>query len=355
MEWQVRDKLILFVGSIGVTAAVVLFFKHIFPLAVPFAVGFLIALILEKPVKWLAKKFGGKQMLASIVVTIVLALSLLGLLIFIGAKACEEIKNFFEHFDYYQTMALTKLDDMCCNIDSLLGMDKGKSISVISENMDTFMENMQGDMVHSVIDISIPVIVAIVGFFAAVTVLFISIVYLGRDLDKIRQWQKTSIFSVELRLLCARLAQLGNAYFKVQGIIILCNSAICSIGLLLLGNPYGLVLGILIGLLDALPIFGTGTVFIPWSLICLVMGKFGRAAAVYSLYLITYFLREIMESKMMGSRLGIAPLTMLFIIYVGILIYGFWGFIIGPISYCIIKELILYLKKLLERDKITLI
>ncbi len=354
MEWQIRDKLILFLGSIGVTGAVVLFFRHLFPLVAPFVVGFLLALLLEKPVRWLAQKFGNRQMLASVLVTAVLVIGIAALMIFIGVKVCEEIKNFLAHFDYYQTVVLTKLDHICCDIDDWLGMARGRSIGILNDNIDAFMSSVEKDMVSSVIDISIPVIVALVGFFAAVTVLFISVIYLGRDLDKIRQWQKTSIFSKEIGLVWAQLRRLGNAYFKVQGMIILCNSAICSVSLLLLGNPYGLVLGILIGILDALPIFGTGTVFIPWSLICLVMGKFGKAAVLYSLYLITYFLREIMESKMMGSKLGIAPLTMLFVIYVGILVYGFWGFIIGPISYCIIKELILYLKKLLERDRITL-
>ena len=59
-----------------------------------------------------------------------------------------------------------------------------------------------------------------------------------------------------------------------------------------------------------------------------------------------------MESKCMGDRMGIAPLTMLAVIYIGILVYGVVGFILGPISYCIIKALVLYLKSILEHDKL---
>ena len=68
-----------------------------------------------------------------------------------------------------------------------------------------------------------------------------------------------------------------------------------------------------------------------------------------TVYIVTYFVREIMESKCMGDRMGIAPFTMLMIIFVGILIYGIMGFILGPVSYVIIKALIGYLKTIIER------
>ena len=54
----------------------------------------------------------------------------------------------------------------------------------------------------------------------------------------------------------------------------------------------------------------------------------------------------------MGDRMGIAPFTMLAVIYIGILVYGIVGFILGPISYCIIKALVLYLKSILEHDSL---
>lgn len=77
-----------------------------------------------------------------------------------------------------------------------------------------------------------------------------------------------------------------------------------------------------------------------------------NAVILVVLYIVTYFVREIMESKCMGDRMGIAPFTMLAVIYIGILVYGVTGFILGPISYCIIKALVLYLKSILEHDKL---
>lgn len=81
-------------------------------------------------------------------------------------------------------------------------------------------------------------------------------------------------------------------------------------------------------------------------------GHVKNAVILVVLYIVTYFVREIMESKCMGDRMGIAPFTMLAVIYIRILVYGVVGFILGPISYCIIKALVLYLKSILEHDKL---
>ena len=80
----------------------------------------------------------------------------------------------------------------------------------------------------------------------------------------------------------------------------------------------------------------------------MLFGHVKNAVILVVLYIVTYFVREIMESKCMGDRMGIAPFTMLAVIYIGILVYGVVGFILGPISYCIIKALVLYLKSILE-------
>ena len=46
----------------------------------------------------------------------------------------------------------------------------------------------------------------------------------------------------------------------------------------------------------------------------------------------------------MGDRLGISPFTMLVIIFTGLLVYGVAGFITGPVSYVIIKALVIRLR-----------
>ena len=103
---------------------------------------------------------------------------------------------------------------------------------------------------------------------------------------------------------------------------------------------------------NALPVFGTGTILIPWMLFNLIMKNFLSAVVVLVTYVITYFVREIMESKCMGDKLGISPFAMLVIIFVGLLVYGIPGFITGPVvSFVIIKALVLRLRCVMKMDE----
>ena len=156
------------------------------------------------------------------------------------------------------------------------------------------------------------------------------------------------MFFREAAAVSESLRLLFNVYFKVEGHIFLINSAVCIAGLFVIKNPYAVVLGILIGLIDAFPIFGTGTVLIPWAVILLLLKDIMPAAVLITVYIITYFVREIMESKCLGDKLNIEAFTMMVIIFAGFILYGVMGFILGPVSYCIIKALIKYYRSVLE-------
>lgn len=91
---------------------------------------------------------------------------------------------------------------------------------------------------------------------------------------------------------------------------------------------------------------------IPWSIMAVLGGNVWHAAVLMTVYVITYFEREILEAKLMGKGLDISPVTMMAAIYIGLLVYGFWGFVLGPVSYCLIKGGIQLLKCHIERDKI---
>ena len=51
------------------------------------------------------------------------------------------------------------------------------------------------------------------------------------------------------------------------------------------------------------------------------------------------FVRQVLEPKLVGKRLGVPPLAVLISIYAGIWVYGGSGVILGPISALVIYEL----------------
>jgi sporulation integral membrane protein YtvI len=352
-EWSYKQKLILITGSVIITAAVYLGFKYIFPSVAPFLIAYLIALVIEKPVRFLSTKMWGKKSIASTIIVIILTAVLLAAISYLGYLGFSEIRSLIKNFDYYMVSIQQKTAKLCLNMDGMLGFQSGCCMDFIcscaDRAADTFASGGGTEMIQRVMSVSVPIVVNIALISGAVIVTLISIIYLSNVLDKIRQWRQITVFRQEVSVVTESLKRLMNVYFKIQLIIMAINATCCVVGLLIIKNPYAIVIGLLVGLIDALPFFGTGTILIPWAIVDLLFKDYLSAAVLISVYVITYFVREIMESKCMGDKLGIAPFTMLMVIFIGIMVYGIMGFILGPISYCLIKALILNLKTVIER------
>lgn len=362
MEWSFKDKLKLLSGTLAIIAGVFFVFKYLFWLLWPFALGLFLAYLLEKPVCRIAglKLFRGKKTVASVIVVtflVLVSLSIIGWILYVIMK---EIQGFVQNIDYNIVMGRQMVAKICCNFDGWFGMEDGccyralcccvdRLMLVVTNSDGTFIKNV----VSKVVTLSFPVIKSIVVVISEVVLLYLATIYLIGALPNIRNSLKSNIFSKEINTVKNAVSRLIKVYFKIELLIMVINGALCAIVLMLLRNPYALVIGISIGVIDALPIFGTGTVLIPWVIVMVMMKRFGKAAALFLLYLATYFVREIMESKCLGDKMGIAPFTMLAVIFIGILVFGIMGFILGPLAYCIIKALVIHLKTVIESDKLN--
>ena len=353
MDRELKNKLIMLVSGIGVTGSIYFIFKYIFPIVAPFVIAFLLAYATERWAKRLSKRFRGNKVIASSIIMLFLAVILLSIIGFVGYKVCLETKSFINKYDYYMDIANAKVSDVCDNLDGWMGIKRGDTLDFLNNNFDGVMASFEEKVIPAIVDGSLPLIFKIVTLIAIFFIILMSVVYISKDYEKIKQWRERSMYASEVKIITDKLNSLTKIYFKVQLLIMLLTAIICVFGFLLIKNPYAIVLGIILGMLDALPMFGTGTVLIPWCIILVVAGHFFDAAVLFTIYIITYLLREFMESKYMGDRLGIAPFTMMVIIYMGLVLYGLWGFILGPVSYVIIKTIILYLKTQLERGKLS--
>ena len=350
--WTFRRRLVLLLGSGVIVFLVYLAVRYLFVLASPFIIAYGIALVIEKPVNALAKVFRGKKALASTLIVTGLTIIIAAAVCYITWLGVAEIKSFIANFEYLFIMVRQKTAGICLDVDGMLGLSDGCSLEFVCSCADRirriFRNGQPEEVVSSVLRISFPILVNTAVIAGAVIVCLISVVYLSGVLEKVRKWRENSIFREEVCALTLELKKLIQVYFKIELIIMLINAGICIAGLLLIHNPYAVVIGILIGLVDALPFFGTGTVLIPWAVILLLFRNYYAGAVLLSVYVMTYFVREIMESKCMGDRLGIAPFTMLMVIFTGIMVYGILGFILGPLSYCMMKALIRYFASVLE-------
>ena len=85
--------------------------------------------------------------------------------------------------------------------------------------------------------------------------------------------------------------------------------------------------------------FGTGAVLVPWGVFLLLERQWWRGAVLLFIYGLCYFIRQFLEAKLMGSRMGLSALETLFSMYVGLELFGVSGFFLGPVGLLIIEDL----------------
>ena len=104
---------------------------------------------------------------------------------------------------------------------------------------------------------------------------------------------------------------------------------ILLIGFLIIGNPYALLLALVISIVDLLPILGTGTILIPWTLICFLQRDYRQAMFLIILYVVCLVARQFLQPKMIADSMGLDSMTTLVLIYSGYKLDGMKGMILA--------------------------
>ncbi len=139
----------------------------------------------------------------------------------------------------------------------------------------------------------------------------------------------------------ANLKKIGKdailGYTKAQLILICITFAELLLGFTLMNLiglaklEYVVLIALGTAVLDALPLFGVGTVLLPWAVVRIVMGDFPLAIALLLQYGVCLFVRQMIEPKVLGESLGLHPLVTLLAVYTGLYVAGVAGMILFPI------------------------
>lgn len=157
---------------------------------------------------------------------------------------------------------------------------------------------------------------------------------LSAKLPKIRQKLRQRIPAeklAKLHSLLARLRQTIGGWLKAQCKLMGVTFVIVVLGLILLRVTYAPVWALGICLVDALPVLGTGTILLPWSLVRLLQGDGARALGLLGIYVTVTLVRSVLEPKLLGHHLGLDPLMTLVAMYAGFRLWGVGGLILSPL------------------------
>lgn len=315
------------------------FFRYLFTLVAPFILAFLLITLCYPLLERMQKRIPVKKKFLAIGIILPLFLAVAGLLwtvFLLGGKQLEGLPLFCTQAGEQLELFFHKC---CCGLDGKFGWDGQQIETYIIEQMTVVMENVQIQVVPQILASSYNCFKGIFGAVGFLAITCIAAFLLEKEYADLAESLKKSrelglVWSVVEGVLSYLIT-----FIKAQGVILLIISLLCGAVLGIAGIPGGILFGALAGFLDMLPFIGTGIVLVPLSLWQLLEGQYGRMAVCLILYGVCIVTRELLEPKLIGKRIGIAPVFMLLAVYAGVKLFGVSGIIKGPFSLIVLYEI----------------
>lgn len=340
MEVNVSEKGKYLLKIVIATAVVYFALKYLLPLFLPFLGAYLLAHILKPMVRYLEQRFHINRKISTAILLIIVSAIITLALGYVVYIVRNQIRSFVCNIDQYQEMFNKASDTVCSKLGKISGFPKEKIKCGMDEGINRLVDNNQNDAVNTIMNKSVDTIVGIIEGIVVVITIIVGAFYIVVDSEKNKEKRNSNPFLCELIAILRKVYRVGAAYVKTQLIIMAITSTVCFVSFMIIKNPYALVVAIIVGALDALPLFGIGVVLIPWSVILYFMGDYYRGTIILITFIVCYLIREVFEPKIMGNQIGITPLATIISMYVGYKVFGIVGVVLGPIGYIMITTIL---------------
>lgn len=303
----------------------------------PFLIAMGLVALFQPLTRLINQKLKINQKVVSVIIIALLYVGATFLIFWIVTQIIYLLKELFIEFPdyYYDTIAPTLM-----NVGGWLEKQFSNLPIAWVSNFESIQGNLLEGLQSLVASVSQKGVSFATGFINSIPSFFMNLLFtvllsffISFQYDKVVEFLKNQLppkaeaFILDLKnLMKNTVFRYGKAYLILMSV----TFVELTVGFLIIGvsNPVGMAAGIAI--FDALPVFGTGGIMIPWIIIELLQGDFTFAASIAVLYVIVTIIRNIIEPKIVGDQLGINPVVSLMAIYVGYRVFGAIGMITFP-------------------------
>lgn len=223
------------------------------------------------------------------------------------------------------------------------------ALPLLLEWKDRLLQNLNIEMINKivpeVIRNSFSYVQKVFPVFAYVGIYLIATILMAKDFDAMMT-KVRSIGALDMVMnIMNGIVHTAGRFLRAQLILIVMIMGVCIAGFYMLGVSSAILLGVLAGLMDALPFIGTSIILIPVALIFFLEKEIWKGIVVLIIYVVCVLIREFMEPKLIGKELDIFPVIMLISIFAGAKLFGLSGIIKGPLFIVLYKKLWTMLNK----------
>lgn len=311
----------------------------------PFVIGMFIVLIVEPVINFLKNKFKLKNYIIEPLILILFYLLVIIIFILTILNIIHEVYNFTMYILNNEKEIINYIDGVSDFLNEYITILPKFSTDFINSNIEraiTYFSSLSLKIFNSGFEFikKIPYIM----IFSFITIIASFIIQ--KDRKKILVFfdkQMPKSWTNKARIIKKDVLKMILIYLKAQFILINLCFFETLIGLNIINFltnkiEYTLVMSFAVAVIDALPVFGAGTVMLPWALFeILVKKEYMLAFFLFCLYLIILVVRQYSEPKLISKDAGVHPLLTLVALYSGFKIFGVLGFLYGPIIMAIIR------------------
>lgn len=334
-----------FITLLGIIGVVYFFLQYIVPLVSPVLVAMLFVTIFGPLLKKIQSKLHIHRQIGAVLLLLIFGGVLLLLLWLLITWVAGSLPQWVKGMDGLWDSLLGSVRHLCDLGSQITGMDTEYLEEMLLERMQEGASYLENQAIPGLLSGSVRYAKHVITIAGFILLFIISTVFLAKDYDHImNQMLNRQECHVVLDVICG-IIRYTATFVKAQLLIMLLIGSICSLVLTVVKVPSGMFWGILAGVLDALPLFGTGIVLVPLAIMQLIGGSFVAGVVVLVLYVVCIFIRELLEPKLIGGKMGIPPLVVLATIYAGIKLFGLFGIIKGPLGFILVQQTYLSLQK----------
>lgn len=326
------------------------FFRCLFSLTAPFILAFLMITLCYPLLERMQKKIPVRKKYLAVVIILPIILLMMSILWAVSVLCWRQLEELPAFCTQVGELVQGFFHRCCCRLDGKFGWNGLQIEQFVAERVTLVMENVQVQVMPQLLSSSYSCCKGLFAALGFLAITCIAAILLETEYADIVNGLKKS---EELRPVWAVIEGVLSyiiTFLKAQGVLLLIISVLCSVTLSVAGVSGGIFFGVLAGILDVLPFIGTGIVLVPLSLWQLLNGQYVRMAVCLILYAACIVTRELLEPKLIGRRIGIAPIFMLLALYAGVRLFGVGGIVKGPLALIVITEIL----KIMRDGKVNL-
>lgn len=323
-------------------AAFAVFFAGLYVLRdvlLPFVAGITIAYFLDPLTTFLQRKMHSRAAALG-VVCFVLLLALLLCIFIIVPIVQKQMTLFLANLPVYAGLLWNKVEPYFIELKRIFPSQADNLQQTVSEHLSGGMKLLLGT-VRKVLSGSM----AFINLLSVLLITPVVAFYLLRDWDGFCNVIKGLLPRQEARTIRKLLSEMNDiisGFVRGQATVCLCLGVFYAVGLTLCGLDLGLLIGLGIGILSFIPYVGSTIGFVTSvGLSIIQFGDWKHTIAVIVVFLLGQMLEgNVLTPKLVGEKVGLHPVWVMFALLAGASLFGFLGVLIAVPTAAIIGVLV---------------